>query len=148
IADAGETLGADFQLTLETDSGKTLVLIDAKTSSYPRDLREVARRFSAYAASHADVPFVPMIVADAISPGGRDRLRREGIGYWDCSGSLYLKLPHALFYLDRPRGRQAPRVLRNLYRGSSAQVLHALLIEPTRAWHVQELALQAGVSPA
>ncbi|MDQ3701446.1 MAG: hypothetical protein M3442_11070 [Chloroflexota bacterium] len=34
-----------------------------------------------------------------------------------------------------------------MYRGRSAQVLHALLLEPDRWWGVRELAAHAGVSP-
>ena len=87
-----------------------------------------------------------MIVADTISPGSKELLRDQDIGYWDRGGSLYLKLPWALFYLDRPQPRPTARKLHSLYRGSAAQVLHALLVEPSRLWHVNELAVRAEVS--
>jgi hypothetical protein len=141
-------LAADFQIALESGGREVVLLVEAKSYGYPRDLRDAAEQLSKYVAARPELSVVPVIIASAISPGGRELLRHQGIGYWDRSGSLYLKLPSAMFYIEKPQQTQAPRTLRGLYRGSAAQVLHALLLEPRRAWHVNELALQAKVSTA
>ena len=150
IKDTHPTSGADKQidayLALEVLGQPARLLIEVKTYAYPRDLRSAARRIAQYTELDEGPSPTPMIVADTISPGGRDLLRDEGISYWDRSGSLYLKLPWALYYVDRPPRHPAPRTLRSIYRGSAAQVLHTLLMDPVHAWHVQELAAYAGVS--
>ncbi|HZU16272.1 MAG TPA: hypothetical protein VFD01_06705 [Candidatus Dormibacteraeota bacterium] len=51
-----------------------------------------------------------------------------------------------MFWVNRPAPAGRPRVLHNVYRGSNAQVLHALLLEPGRAWHPSELAERVQVS--
>lgn len=90
-----------------------------------------------------------ILAAPSLSESTRAFLRENKVGYWDCSGSLFLDLPHALYWVDKPplpqpRGR---RELKNPYRGSSAQVLHSMLLQPQRPWKVTELAEEAGVSP-
>jgi len=137
---------ADASLMLEVLGRPARLLIEASTYGYPRDLRDAASRLRYLANLAGDPPLTPLIVADALSPGGKEMLRDRGIGYWDRGGSLYLKLPWALFYVDRPQPRSSSRKLRSLYRGSAAQVVHALLVEPSRLWHVNELAERAEVS--
>ena len=136
----------DAQLILSVLGRPVQVIVEAKTYAYPRDLREVAHRLLPAESADASVPVVSMIIANEISPGGRDLLRSEGVGYWDRSASLYLKLPWAYILVDRPLERGAPRVARSLYRGSAAQVLQALLLEPDRSWHLQDLAARSAVS--
>ena len=74
-------------------------------------------------------------------------LSARQLGYWDTTGSLYLAAPGGVFFIDRPAPTPADRRLQNLYRGRSAQVLHALLLEPGRSWHVGDLARKAAASP-
>jgi hypothetical protein len=88
-----------------------------------------------------------VLVTASLSVGARELLRQEDMAYWDRSGSLYLKLPWALYYVDRAPLGGEPRALRHLYKGRSARVLHAMLLDPDRRWHTQELAAQAEVSP-
>lgn len=90
-----------------------------------------------------------IFVATSISGTTRNLLREHKTAYWDQSGSLYLELPNALYYIDKPPIPQPreERELKNPYRGASAQVLHALLLDPKREWKVTELAQLAKVSP-
>jgi hypothetical protein len=80
-------------------------------------------------------------------PGSRDLLREHGIGYFDAGGSLYLPLSSGVYFIDRQAPGRGDRRLRNLYKGRSAQVLHVLLAKPDHKWHVNELAVEAKVSP-
>lgn len=127
------------------------IVVAAKAHGFPRDMRAAADQL-AHCAAHAryapdGVTVVPMVVAPAISPGGRAVLRERGVGYWDRGGTLYLKLPGALYDIERPPPPAAERRRRAPFRGRAAQVVHALLHEPERAWHVGELAAAAEVSP-
>lgn len=137
----------DLDLEVEVKGRRARILVEAKSSGFPRVLREVAWRLERLRSHDGDPPIVPLIAAPAISSGGRELLRRHGLGYWDAGGSLYLELPWAVYYVDRPAPKLPERRLRNLYRGKAAQVLHALLLEPNRPWHVHELAELAEVSP-
>lgn len=103
-------------------------------------------QFAGLRSQERMVTDVPLVAAPAITAGSRELLRQQGVGYWDAGGSVYFDLPWAVYWVDRPVPAGHRRVLSNIYRGSSAQVLHALLLEPDRAWHINELADRAEVS--
>ncbi len=90
-----------------------------------------------------------MLAASSLSAATRELLRQHGVAYWDGGGSLYLELPQAIYVIDKPAPPQVreDREPKNPYRGSSAQVLHTMLLEPKRPWKVTELAQEARVSP-
>jgi hypothetical protein len=121
-------------------------LVEIKTGGYPRDVQHAIGQIADLKRLDGTVADLPLFAAPAISEAGREMLRRHQIGYWDASGSVYIDLPWALYLIDRPVPAGRPRPLRDVYRGSTAQVLHALLLEPGRRWHLSELAEQAGTS--
>lgn len=135
----------------EVEGRSVTIVVEAKAHGYPRDMRAAADQLAHFMKQARpvphEVPVVPMVVAPAISLGGRAVLRERGVGYWDRGGSLYLKLPGALYDIDRPPPPAAGRQRRAPYRGRAAQVVHALLHQPERAWHVGDLAAAAEVSP-
>lgn len=45
---------------------------------------------------------LPFLVAESISPGAKDLLRTERVGYYDSGGSLFLPAHGAYLYIDRP----------------------------------------------
>lgn len=147
----------DLVAEAEVNGRPVHIIVEAKHSVYPRDVRAAADQLRALAArfserfdgrsGSAERSAVPLLAVPSLSPGSRALLRREGIGYWDSGGSLYVRLPWALFYVDRPAPKGAQRRATAVYRGRSAQVLHALLLEPERWWGVRELAAHAEVSP-
>jgi hypothetical protein len=138
---------ADRIVDTEVLGKSARIVVEAKCSGYPRDMRLAVAQVMRYAQPEYDPPTIPMIIAPTISPGGRALLREKGVAYWDRSGSLYLPLPWAHYDIERPTRSAPERRIRSLYRGRSAQVLHALLHDYTRAWHVEELAAEARVSP-
>lgn len=87
-----------------------------------------------------------MLITPSLPRSSREYLRDQRIAYGDGNGNLYLPLPQALFYVDRPAPRQAPREARNIYKGNTTRVLHLLLSQPKRTWHVSDLAKETGVS--
>lgn len=121
-------------------------LVEARASGYPRDVQQAIYQLDGLRRLEQPVADVPLLAAPAISEAGRELLRRHKLAYWDAGGSIYLDLPWAFYWVDRPVPAGRARILRNVYRGSAARVLHALLLETGRAWHVSELAQRAQVS--
>ncbi len=138
--------GADAEVMLEVQGRPFCLLIDQRKSAYPRDVRAAAWHLSLTQDRPQSMPGVPMLIAPSLPQSSREYLREQRMAYGDSSGSLYLPLPQALFYVDRPVPRQAPREVRNIYKGNSTRALHLLLSDPKRPWHVSELAQEAGVS--
>jgi len=91
---------------------------------------------------------VPMLIATSISPGAKEFLRHEGVGYFDSGGSLFVPAKGAYLYIDKPPPKALAKAIRNLYSGRRAQVLHALLNQHDAWVSVKDLAEQARVSPA
>ena len=126
------------------------IVVEAKKTSYPRDvrqmlwqLREIVRSAKPQASR-----VVPFLVAESISPGAKELLRNEQIGYFDSGGSLFLSTPGLHINVDRPPSKRFARSIRSLFSGRRGQVLHALLSEHPNRHRVHELAANAKVSPA
>lgn len=134
-------------------AGKPLeLMIEANKSLYPRDARHSYWAMkSALAHSVADtqgLERVPMLIATSISPGAKEFLRHEGVGYFDSGGSLYVPAKGAYLFIDKPLPKASAKAIRNLYCGRRAQVLHALLNQHDAWVSVMALAEQAHVSQA
>jgi hypothetical protein len=143
--------GYDAQVDLYAAGKSFVLLIEAKKSIFPRDVRQVIWQLRA--ASHGrptgqgKMP-LPLLVAESISPGAKELLRSERVGYYDSGGSLYLPAPGAYLYIDKPPPKTLVKSVRALFTGRRAQVLHTLLVQHQNWFGVTELAQQAMVSPA
>ena len=143
--------GYDAQVELRVAGKSFILLIEAKKSVFPRDVRQVIWQLRA--ASHGatlgqgEMP-LPLLVAESISPGAKELLRSERVGYYDSGGSLFLPAPGAYLYIDKPPPMTLEKSVRALFSGRRAQVLHALLVRHQKWFGVTELAQQAMVSPA
>lgn len=143
--------GYDAQVDLHVAGKSFVLLLEAKKTVFPRDVRQVIWRLRASShgrpTEHGDEPLA-LLVAESISPGAKELLRNERIGYYDSGGSLYLPAPGAYLYVDRPPPKALTKSIRTLFTGRRAQVLHALLVQHQNWFGVTELAQQAMVSPA
>ena len=117
---------------------------------YPRDAREavwqIKRRQKELKSSNRH--YFPMIVAQSVSDGARAFLREENVAYHDLSGSLYFSADDVFVLIEKPKSRRAKRRDANVFQGSRAQVLHALVARPGEWVAGTEIAADAGVSPA
>src|SRR5215217_7299926 len=93
---AGDRVDAKIHLDV---AGKPIVLlIEAKKTVYPRDVRQVLWHFKVLPrGSHADEQ--PLVIAESLSPGAKELLRAERIGYYDSGGSLFMPASGAYVYI-------------------------------------------------
>ena len=103
---AGPDRRYDAQVDLHVGGKSVTVLVEAKKTLYPRDvrqalwqLREYSRQWRKGAKSRQHVP---LLLAEAISPGAKQMLRDERIGYYDSGGSLFLPAEGIYLYIDKP----------------------------------------------
>jgi hypothetical protein len=139
-------VAVDAVFSISIQGRPVRILFEAKQYGFPRDLLQFTRQLRKTKAHAGDVETVQVVAAASISPGSRDLLRAQGIGYFDSGGSLYLPLRNGVFFVDKP-APGGDRPLGNIYKGRTAQVLHVLLAKHNHKWHVNELAHEARVSP-
>ena len=143
--------GLDAVVDLRVAGKSLAVLVEAKRAVYPRDVRQVIWQIRdasrAWSGSHPS-EVVSLIAAESISPGAKELLRSEGVGYYDSGGSLYLPAPGIYLYIDKPPPKTLVKSIRSLFSGRRAQALHALLLHRQAWFGVTELAQLAQVSPA
>ncbi|RON58869.1 hypothetical protein [Pseudomonas frederiksbergensis] len=121
----------DAVLEVDTPDGQWRIPIQMLNEGYPRDVRNAVWALDGYRARlpqnaiGSDV--VPMIVAQRLSQGARDELRIRNIGYYDASGSMYLRHERWLVNIERAHsgGREQRQI--SLFSGSREKVVHALL---------------------
>jgi hypothetical protein len=147
-----ENKQVNAQLRVTVGHKPVTILIEVKKALFPRDVRQALwqiREFES-ATNHtpgAEVP-VWMLVSEAISPGARQMLQQERVGYYDGGGSLFLPAPGAYFYIDKPPAKAMAKSMRSVFSSRRAQVCHVLLLNHQKWFRGQELAHLAEVSPA
>jgi hypothetical protein len=126
------------------------LLVEAKREAFPRDVRETVwqlRNYLAHLPSDGG-EIIPFFVARAISPGARQILREEGVGFYDLGGTLSIPAPNAFVYIDRPPPRKTQKIFDSVFQGQKARVVMAVF-ERRREWlSVKELSETTEVSPA
>ncbi len=133
---------------MQIDGRPIRLIVEAKRSGFPRDVREVVWRLRDRQRCSVDYQdAVPLFASETVSPGAREVLRKEGVGYFDESGSLFIPAPGVYVLIDRPMIKRQQRRLGSVFAGRRAQVVHAAWV--ARDWFgVHELADRARVSPA
>ena len=148
----GPDRGYDARVDLRVGGKAATLLIEVKKTFYPRDVRQALWQFQAFARrwpqSAEERQKVSFLVAQSISPGAKDLLRNERVGYFDSGGSLFLPAHNIYVYVDKPLPKTLSKSIRSLFSGRRAQVLHVLLMRHGEWFGVKEIAKQARVSPA
>jgi hypothetical protein len=89
----------------------------------------------------------PVAAAVYIGPQSARILKGHNLGYVDLSGNCYLALENVLVEKEGKRNlRASTRPLRSLFAPRATRVVRVLLVEPARAWRLEELARAAEVS--
>ncbi len=148
----GPDRGHDAQVDLRTDGKAATLLIQVKKEVYPRDVRQVLWTFREPARGWLEPAegrlAVIVLIAQSISPGAKELLRNERVGYYDSGGSLFLPAVNIYVYVDKPPPKSLSRSIRSVFSGRRAQVLHAVLLRHREWFGVKDIANQARVSPA
>lgn len=90
-----------------------------------------------------------LLVAGATTAEAREILERHGVAVVDGLGNAHVELPGLLLHTEGQRARRGdtprPQTHARL-AGKGGVAAQALLLQPTRAWKVQDLAAEGGVS--
>lgn len=140
----------DALVEAEVAGHRVMLAVECKQHAFPRDVMTAVWQLRDFisSAEHGPEPWIPVLAAVAVSPGARDILRNEGVGYFDTGGSLYLPAPGMFVFIDRPMPKQAERRTGAIFRGRRAQVLHAVWALRHEWFGVNQIAEKAMVAPA
>ena len=148
----GPDHGHDAQVDLRACGKEATLLIEVKKTVYPRDARQALWRMREVARGWLGLmeerPPVFFLIAQSISPGAKELLRNERVGYYDSGGSLFLPAGNIYVYVEKPPPKSLSRSIRSVFSGRRAQVLHAVLMRQREWFGVKDIARQARVSPA
>ncbi|WP_143684899.1 helix-turn-helix domain-containing protein [Variovorax sp. KK3] len=145
-----ELSGMHFDALLDASfSGHPVELwVEAKTNVYPRDAREQVSRWQRMEATPEQQRRRHLLVAaQNVSPGAREVLAREGVGYFDQGGSLCLPFSGAYTLIDKPSEKTSSRHF-ELFTDARKPVLQAMLLNPELGFTVHDLASRTGSSGA
>lgn len=140
------------RIVLQVGEQTITLLIAVKNIVYPRDVQQILWRtrnlMPEWVEATKKRKEMLFLVAQLISPGAREMLRDERVGYYDSSGSVYLSANGIYVYIDKPAMKSLTNFNRFLYRGRRAQVLHTLLMWDREWFGVKELSHRSKVSHA
>ena len=140
------------RIVLDVAGKRVQALVEVRKAVYPRDVRQLEWPTTNLARQRSEGvsgrETLAMLIAESISPGAKELLRAERIGYFDSGGSLFLPARGAYLCVDRPPPKPMSRSIRTLFTGRRAQVLHGILKRHDEWFGVKDLAEQALVSPA
>lgn len=141
----------DARIDLHVGGKSVTLLVEVKKAVYPRDVRQVLWQFNELKqrpSSIAGSQTQALLAAESISPGAKELLRAQRVGYFDSGGSLFLPAPGAYLYIDKPPPKSVIRSMRSLFSGRRAQVLHAVLLRHREWFGVTEIAAESKVAPS
>ena len=146
---AGGPKEIDAVLDLEIRGRPITLIIEMKRAGYPRDVRDAVWQLRNYIfhlqPQQKSEEAVLFFITESLSPGAKEFLKNEKIGYFDLGGNLYLPAESAYFYIEKSSTRRETRTLRSLFTGKRALVLHFVFFQ--RDWFgVTELAEKSGAS--
>lgn len=151
----GITMGAsnpiDALVELSVAGKAHILLVEAKRSVYPRDVRQAIWQFNEYRQAASSAEFknaTPFLIAHALSPGAREILREHRIGYYDRSGSLYSPISGAYVYIDKPSPKPVKKELVSVFKGARARVLKDLFLKKREWTNVKTITRISKVSSA
>jgi hypothetical protein len=144
---AGAIGPVDAAIDLQVAGKKVNLLVEAKKSIYPRDVRQSLWQLKTLQHGF-DREVQPLLIAETLSPGAKEMLRAERIGYFDSGGSFFLPAAGAYVYIEKPAPKAFDKSVRTLFSGRRSQVLHTLLVHHEEWFGVTDVAKQAHVAPS
>jgi hypothetical protein len=136
----------DLIARLLVDGQQHQLVCEYKSNGQPRYARSALLELRHYIA-HRAPQATPVFIAPYLSQAVRQMCEEQGVGYLDLEGNARIAFGGVFIermVADKPVAQQ--RELKSLFKPKSAQVLRAMLREPSRAWRVTELSEVSGVS--
>lgn len=136
----------DYGIEVVAHDRKYLLLCEAKSRGFPRQVRDAAAQLTFYARQVGHDAY-GVLLAPYLSPEARQICKDYGIGFCDLEGNCRLVFNGV--FVERTVAGKAPaqkQELRSLFAPKSAQIIRALMKEPGRAWKVAELSDATGAS--
>src|SRR6059036_2084407 len=121
------------------------LVVEVSSLGQPRQIRAAVTRLNEI---RRDMPGAhPVAAAVYIGSQSARILRSNNLGFVDLSGNCYLAFENVLIEKEGKRNlRPSTRPLRSLFAPRATRVARVLLVEPARAWRLEELARAAEVS--
>src|SRR5207249_1032829 len=121
------------------------VVVEVSSLGQPRQIRASVTRLNEI---RRELPGAhPVAAAVYIGSQSARILRSNNLGFVDLSGNCYLAFENVLIEKEGKRNvRPSTRPLRSLFAPRATRVVRVLLVEPGRAWRLEELGRAAEVS--
>ena len=145
---AGTRVGgqvADLIARFQMAGQEHTLVVEVTPLGQPRQIRAAVTRLNEI---RRDMPAAyPMAAAVYIGPQSARILKTNNLGYVDLSGNCYLAFENVLIEKEGKRNvRPSTRPLRSLFAPRATRVVRVLLVEPARAWRLEEIGRAAEVS--
>ena len=136
---------ADLMLKFHLGEQEHTVVVEVSSLGQPRQIRGAVTRLAEIRRERPGA--YPVAAAVYIGPQSARILKSHNLGYVDLSGNCYLALENVLIEKEGKRNiRPSTRPLRSLFAPRATRVVRVLLVDPARAWRLEELARAASVS--
>src|SRR6058998_4316 len=136
---------ADLMARFQLAGQEHTVVVEVTSLGQPRQIRASVTRLDEI---RRELPGAyPVAAAVYIGPQSARILKNNNLGFVDLSGNCYLAFGHVLIEKEGKRNvRPSTRPLRSLFAPRATRVIRVLLVEPGRAWRLEELGRAAEVS--
>jgi hypothetical protein len=132
------------RLLIRVAGHSVAVQVLPRASGYPRDVRQAVWQAQQGIGKGEKL----LLCVPTLSPGSREWLQQQGVGYLDAQGHLFLEADgiYILREAAQKSARSSPPAETNIFQGRATQVLAVLLHSPQRRWHVTDLAQESRVA--
>src|SRR6266852_6185723 len=136
---------ADLLARFQLAGQEHTLVVEVTPLGQPRQIRAAVTRLNEI---RREIPGAyPVAAAVYIGPQSASILKSNNLGFVDLSGNCYLAFENALVEKEGKRNvRPSTRPLRSLFAPRATRVVRVLLVEPGRAWRLEELGRAAEVS--
>src|SRR5574341_1898557 len=129
----------DLLVTFRLAEEEHTLVVEVSSLGQPRQIRAAVTRL---AEVRRELPNAyPVAAAVYIGPQSARILKSNNLGFVDLSGNCYLAFDNVLIEKEGKRNvRPSTRPLRSLFAPRATRIVRMLLLEPGRAWRLEELA--------
>src|SRR5437899_3306089 len=136
---------ADLLAKFQLAGQEHTLVVEVSSLGQPRQIRAAVTRLNEI---RRELPGAhPVAAAIYIGSQSARILKNNNLGFVDLSGNCYLAFENVLIEKEGKRNvRPSTRPLRSLFAPRATRVVRVLLIEPGRAWRLEELGKASAVS--